>query len=1277
MQALDTVTRIVALLSALLAFGKTYFDSVKARKANAQSAPAEGSKAESVDFGLFSLGLLVSAIGAFSLSSALFSRDDLLSWSIQPYIISGVIAIVYAIACVAPITITKDLRHLLPISIAGLLPVAALPLLSLFRLKGGTDLIADGVNSGLLLSAWVFLVAAFMTYWLSAGKNTGRRGSTWVTLNTALIIVCALALGIDEVEDLRADPKARAQVTGDALNLEASVEQLPKTDQLTFYQFASEIALSPYYLQNQANEAEPEDTASDSSEANSEDFLQTLRRGMGQHRLRGVPAVAKKFLLSLPQKELANLLAIRLSRVHPVPESGKAKFDVEIPGITAKDRFIFFNNLAIGDANIEHPNIKEIYPPSLYPAPIQKAIEASNNPPPPPSNATLIDMQALRKVTKSRIEQKPKTNLPPYSEEAAVLLALPPDSGLPVITSLYRNLALQGHTRASVANVKRPIQPIVDEFLKLSREKQQALSEFVLKDASGKHLLLLSVIARHANEDAIKKLAADPASAKPVASLLDEFRSQGKIEPNEPRRATVESLAKIFTNADQIADLSNFLQQSSVPQVSIGLVFDPEVLAFTLNLTRDYTEDERKASIAIIRDPIGEGVRELAGNLPQSSQAATAGNGGGVRNVLDTFSSNKVQQQDKEDILHNMSMAIYKQDGPNALDWWTERLVDDARRYGNFIAILVASVISIPQVIIVGLLGRVFGRNIMAVTFGSESLLRDSNNALTDQAQPAAEWGLVGRAGLLERLQQLSVRKSGTIGLVGRRGIGKTRILRELLQKYSRMEAIPVWLDCPSAMSQEDFVQSISERLVDVLEKRFARFADIPNYGRRMLDKKVVRSLSCCLGILVVAYGFAVASLKEQTPAIVLASFLLAALGCCIFLVRISTSVASSRGLQRSLASKSAVFEWKLGYDAIVRMTERLRARRSNPGQNDRTRRWLSTPATIAVTFLVTTALLVIAVLSNDTVQFLAVFIALGSVAGLIYYVYRVVMADDPVTEHDGSVVSFTYIFRQFVLEISQRIRGGALGPTAAANSTILVVFIDELDKIVDREELKNFIRVIKSVFDIEGTRFFLSISQDAYRDLVLGSALGKNEFDSSFDHIELIGPMDFKTARELAKSYLVAVKSAIVPDDVLDMVAVLGKGVPRDILRRCDTVKLLTEQGVSDISDKLLQSEKEELCFGIQYLVGLDTGLTALLNNPAPQRDGIVRWVESSRDDKVNRVVLESFIYSTLLTERKNRQGLAQKYYEVLYNLPILTIDSIKSSLMQDGGLQATPATA
>jgi hypothetical protein len=142
-------------------------------------------------------------------------------------------------------------------------------------------------------------------------------------------------------------------------------------------------------------------------------------------------------------------------------------------------------------------------------------------------------------------------------------------------------------------------------------------------------------------------------------------------------------------------------------------------------------------------------------------------------------------------------------------------------------------------------------------------------------------------------------------------------------------------------------------------------------------------------------------------------------------------------------------------------------------------------------------------------------------------------------------------------------------------------------------------------------------------------------------------------------------------------MVAVLGKGVPRDILRRCDTVKLLTEQGVSDISDKLLQSEKEELCFGIQYLVGLDTGLTALLNNPAPQRDGIVRWVESSRDDKVNRVVLESFIYSTLLTERKNRQGLAQKYYEVLYNLPILTIDSIKSSLMQDGGLQATPATA
>src|SRR6185503_16601233 len=100
------------------------------------------------------------------------------------------------------------------------------------------------------------------------------------------------------------------------------------------------------------------------------------------------------------------------------------------------------------------------------------------------------------------------------------------------------------------------------------------------------------------------------------------------------------------------------------------------------------------------------------------------------------------------------------------------------------------------------------------------------------------------------------------------------------------------------------------------------------------------------------------------------------------------------------------------------------------------------------------------------------------------------------------------------------RLRQGALGHKAERKFSVLIC-VDELDKVVDFEEIRAFVRRIKAIFEVPGVYYYVSLAEDTLTSLYLGPAAGKNEIDSAFDHIIRIPQLKCSVGEKIAAEYL------------------------------------------------------------------------------------------------------------------------------------------------------------
>jgi hypothetical protein len=168
--------------------------------------------------------------------------------------------------------------------------------------------------------------------------------------------------------------------------------------------------------------------------------------------------------------------------------------------------------------------------------------------------------------------------------------------------------------------------------------------------------------------------------------------------------------------------------------------------------------------------------------------------------------------------------------------------------------------------------------------------------------------------------------------------------------------------------------------------------------------------------------------------------------------------------------------------------------------------------------------------------------------------------------------------YRAYVAEVLFRL-GEAISSDREARATVrIVVAIDELDKMLDEEQLHNFLKSIKAVFDIPGVYYLISISEDAIGTYRLRHVETKNEIDSAFSHMFVVPPMNARSAYDLLASIDTSAHGPRLRE-LFPAIIVNGAGVPRDIKRLLQLA--IVREDWRDLSmcvEALLLEEQEAL---------------------------------------------------------------------------------------------------
>lgn len=137
-----------------------------------------------------------------------------------------------------------------------------------------------------------------------------------------------------------------------------------------------------------------------------------------------------------------------------------------------------------------------------------------------------------------------------------------------------------------------------------------------------------------------------------------------------------------------------------------------------------------------------------------------------------------------------------------------------------------------------------------------------------------------------------------------------------------------------------------------------------------------------------------------------------------------------------------------------------------------------------------------------------------------------------------------------------------------------VIIAIDELDKLRSREEAENFINEMKTVFNVPKCFYLVSVSEDALTSFARRGLALRDAFDSAFDDIRYVGPMDLTASRQM-----LARRVLHLPDPFVRLCYALSGGLPRDLIRAarsvfdaCETVGSPAE--IEAVASILLQEE-------------------------------------------------------------------------------------------------------
>jgi hypothetical protein len=226
-----------------------------------------------------------------------------------------------------------------------------------------------------------------------------------------------------------------------------------------------------------------------------------------------------------------------------------------------------------------------------------------------------------------------------------------------------------------------------------------------------------------------------------------------------------------------------------------------------------------------------------------------------------------------------------------------------------------------------------------------------------------------------------------------------------------------------------------------------------------------------------------------------------------------------------------------------------------------------------------------------------------------------------------------------------------------------VIICIDELDKVSDVEQVRFILREIKGALYVRGSFYIVSVAEDAIATFETRMAAQRDIFESTFDEIFTVSPLDIASCHQICDKRLTVADLKPLNYRGISILATLCGGNARELIRNLRDASLAArmKRGKSCLSPE----EVWFLVFDKKYMDTLERLSAAPVDRMDEFRCEVINELRSLADVRESSAAIQSVdcavkLLSSRLRSNKKRDGereLLQRWLRLVLELKIFAL--------------------